>query len=131
MRTNEFEPYNFCTNFTDGGSITTLRCYGDNQIINYKYGHNYNCNYILGIKETEQLYSEISLYPNPTDGLINIDDNQNQLQNSIIGINNYLGQTILSLPFTNQIDLSSLQSGMYFLTVGDKIHKKTIKIVKQ
>ena len=44
-------------------------------------------------------------------------------------------EMIINLNFlaivSNQIDLSNLSAGMYFLTVEDKHNKKTIKIIKQ
>lgn len=86
--------------------------------------------FVNGIKEFS-FSDNIKIYPNPTTSILNIDDEQNQLQNTTIEIKNYLGQTVYKVPFTNQIDLSSLSAGMYFLTVEDKSNKKTIKIVKQ
>ena len=87
-------------------------------------------NTFVGVKEN---MSELNfnLYPNPTNSMINISDDKNQLQNSYIEIKNYLGQTVYSNSFTNQINLSNLSNGMYFLTIRDKFAAKTIKIIKQ
>jgi hypothetical protein len=76
-------------------------------------------------------YNSIKIYPNPTSSILNINDEQNQFQNAIIKIENYLGQKVLSVPFSDQIDLSNFSAGMYFLTIQDKSNKKTVKIIKQ
>ncbi len=84
----------------------------------------------VGIEELS-LENQINIYPNPTTSIINIIDETNQLQNTTIQIKNYLGQTVFTTPFTSQIDLHNFSAGMYFLTVQDKGHKKTVKIVKE
>jgi AAA15 family ATPase/GTPase len=73
----------------------------------------------------------ISIYPNPTTSFLNIVDKDNQLQNATIQIKNYLGQIVLSSPFTSQINLQNLSAGMYFLTVKDKDYLKTFKIIRE
>ncbi len=88
------------------------------------------CAFSVGIEELNNNI-HFSIYPNPTTSIINITDENNQLQNATIVIKNCLGQTVYSIPFSNQIDLSNLSAGMYFLTVEDKHNKKTIKIIKQ
>jgi hypothetical protein len=84
----------------------------------------------VGLKENDILQN-IKLYPNPTNSILNIVDENNQLQNTTIQIKNNLGQLVYTSPFTSQINLSSLSAGMYFLTVENKGSKKTIKIIKQ
>ena len=131
LRTNEFEPYNFCTNFTDGGSITTLRCYGDNQIINFKYGHNYNCDYILGIKEEEQLQTEIFIYPNPSQTHVSVRSEHYDLTNSTIRITNQIGQLVVCEDYTHSISIGNLSAGLYTMLIklkdGTVVSKKWIK----
>ncbi|MES2760952.1 MAG: T9SS type A sorting domain-containing protein [Bacteroidota bacterium] len=83
----------------------------------------------VSVAETNK--HSIKVYPNPTNALLNITDENNQIQNATIEIANTIGQTVFSVPFTNQIDISSLPSGMYFLTVQDKKSKKTVKVVKE
>lgn len=83
----------------------------------------------VGIKELNntQLFE---VYPNPTNSILNIVDENNQLQNATIQIQNYLGQDVFTSPFTNQIDLSSFSAGMYFLIIKGS-NNKTVKIIKQ
>ena len=86
--------------------------------------------YFVSVEEINQS-NNIKIYPNPTTSIINIVDENNQLQNSTIQIQNYLGQLVFSSPFNSQIDLRSLSAGMYFLTINDKLNNKTVKIIKQ
>jgi hypothetical protein len=71
---------------------------------------------MVGIKEINTTYN-ISIYPNPTTSILNISDEQNELQNSTIEIKNCFGQVVFTTPFTNQINLYNLSTGMYFLTI--------------
>jgi hypothetical protein len=73
----------------------------------------------------------ISIYPKPTNSILNIIDSKKQLQNSTIEIKNYLGQVVFSSPFNTQINLSNLSVGLYFLTIQDKSNSKTVKIIKE
>lgn len=84
----------------------------------------------VGIKENINDNS-FNVFPNPTNSILNIVDENNQLQNATIQIKNNLGQLIFTSSFTSQINLHSLSAGMYFLTVENKGSKKTIKIIKQ
>lgn len=84
----------------------------------------------VGLNEND-LLQNIQLYPNPTNSNLNIVDENNQLQNATIQIKNYLGQLVFSSPFTSQINLHSLSTGVYFLTIEDKSYTKTIKVIKQ
>lgn len=109
-------PYNF-----------SLSCYFKNSVLIY----NNNCTItslpvsILSNKLT------LSISPNPTNGILNITDEENKLQNATMQISNYIGQVVYTNSFANQIDMSHLSSGMYFVTIQDKTHIKTVKIVKE
>ena len=74
---------------------------------------------------------KFSISPNPTTSIINIIDENNQLQNASIQITDYLGQLVYFSPFTSQINLSDLSSGLYFLTLKQTSNSRTIKIIKQ
>lgn len=80
--------------------------------------------------KSEDSYS-FSIYPNPTNSILNITDEQNQFQNATIEIKNYLSQTIFLNLFKKQIDISYFPSGLYLLTLQDKGNKKAIKFIKQ
>ena len=93
--------------------------------------YTYACNnFYTGLQESD-FSTELKLFPNPTNSILNIyDDSINLSSLATIEIINYLGQTIISIPFSNQIDISNLSSGMYYLTIQDNSHKKTVKIIK-
>jgi hypothetical protein len=57
----------------------------------------------------------LKLFPNPTNSILNITNEQNQFQHSTINIKNTLGQTVLSVPFQQETDVSPLSNGLYFL----------------
>jgi hypothetical protein len=69
-------------------------------------------------------------YPNPTTSFINIHINSNILGKTFT-LRNSAGQTILTGSSPNpdfiSIDFSSLENGVYFVTID----KKTFKIIKQ
>lgn len=121
---------------SDYANSISLDKYGNIYLSGTTYGFNssgmttikYSNN--VGIRETKNDYM-LNVYPNPTNSVLNIIGEQNQLQNATISITNYLGQSALSIPFSNKIDLSQLSSGMYFLTVQDKERKRTVKVIKQ
>jgi hypothetical protein len=71
------------------------------------------------------------MYPNPTNSILNIINEQSQLHLTSVVINDLLGQTVYSKSFSNQIDISNLPNGVYFLTILDKSYKKSFKIIKE
>lgn len=95
------------------------------------YTHTDSCGaaFYLGIKE--EFNNEILIYPNPTNGVLNIADKQNELQNSIIEITNSIGQIVLQFSFNSKIDVSELSPGCYFMNITTaskrEMHSKFIK----
>ena len=75
------------------------------------------------------LDNSLSIFPNPTNSILNIIDKQNQFQNATIVIKNYLGQVVFVSAFNNQIDLSQLSSGMYYIVIKDKLSGISNKII--
>jgi hypothetical protein len=70
-------------------------------------------------------------YPNPTNSILNIDGEQKHFQNATINLTNYIGQTILSIPYSNQIDVSNLSCGVYTIRIktinGELYNTKFVK----
>ena len=64
------------------------------------------------------------VYPNPTTGNIYLSENTN------IVLTDLLGNLLLEQKNTNQLDISALPPGMYFIRVGDNL-KQTFKIIKE
>ena len=71
----------------------------------------------------------ITLYPNPTSNLINIEVSDNQPITKAT-IHNILGQTIMTVENTATLDISSATKGTYFITVETASGKETQKIIK-
>lgn len=69
-----------------------------------------------GITEIENKIN-ITIYPNPVSYTIFILTKQSEFENSEIEISNTLGQTVLKLPFKNEIDVSKLSQGFYNLKI--------------
>lgn len=72
--------------------------------------------------------SQVTVYPNPTNGILNIISDTSI---DTIEIYNYLGQLIQSDKETSKIDVSSLSQGIYIMTLkvssGEIFTKKIIK----
>jgi hypothetical protein len=100
--------------------------------LGYYIGSNYigTCGAPVGINETK-LSETIKIYPNPTTSSLHILDEQNDLSNSSIEISNNIGQTILQMPFSSSINVSTLPEGCYFITITTKqdqlFHSKFVK----
>ncbi|MBI3519501.1 MAG: T9SS type A sorting domain-containing protein [Bacteroidetes bacterium] len=115
-------PYNFI--------LQSVSYYPNDSISNSYQTVSFISRLLNGINDKLRSEKEILIYPNPANSILNISNEQNQLQNSTIRIKNPLGQTVYSSPFRNQIDISLLSSGIYFLTIEDRSNKKTVKIIK-
>jgi len=75
--------------------------------------------------------SNLSLYPNPTSGIVNI-SYDNEISN--VSVFNLLGQNVLNQEGNGlemQLDLSTLSSATYFVKITSEGATKTIKVVKQ
>ncbi len=83
---------------------------------------------ILGINEPESIL--FSIYPNPAKNYITIQSNPNEFSN--IKIFNILGQLIGTFnPKNNRIDVSFLNSGIYFLQLNSPSRKVAVKFIKE
>lgn len=127
--------YNICVTMADLNGCASTTCLYDSLYKMSSSNSMITVNVINGlttnINQNTTNNNSISIYPNPTNSFINIDDKNNQFQNSTIEIKNYLGQIVFTTPFTSQINLSNLSVGMYFLTIQDKSSSKTVKIIKE
>ncbi len=74
---------------------------------------------------------DFELYPNPAENVLNINPYRFQkpirFKSEIIEIYNTLGKLVLIQNFKQQIDLDTLQSGLYYLKIGMTI-KRFIKL---
>ncbi len=63
-------------------------------------------------------------YPNPTTGNIYLSEPAN------ISLSDLSGKLLLEEKNTNQLDISSLPAGMYFLSFGEN-NQHTFKVIKE
>lgn len=76
-------------------------------------------NFITGIKNNSLVDKENVIFPNPTSKTLHITSNSKVEQVIVRDLN---GKLVLQLPYSNQIDVSNLPSGIYFIQlVGDEI----------
>jgi len=85
----------------------------------------------LGIDENN--FNAIKPYPNPTSGIVHL--NFNNLEEVSIKISDLLGKLIYTRdkinPSSFSIDLTSQQSGVYFIKIFSKNESQVYKIIKQ
>ena len=83
-------------------------------------------NAVLGISEKEKEQVDVTVYPNPTGGMVNVKINTGTFNG--LNIYNLQGRLVTSSTQTS-VDLSEFPSGVYFLKLYGT--SKTYKIVKQ
>jgi hypothetical protein len=83
---------------------------------------------ILSVAENE--INSLTVYPNPTKGLIYINPKTKTIIS--IGVFDLLGKKVLQLDGNiQQVDISTLQSGMYFLRIVTEVGDFVQKIIKE
>ncbi|QHI36333.1 hypothetical protein IMCC3317_16950 [Kordia antarctica] len=135
--------------FNNIGTLTqTTYYYYDNTADNlaYRYNNAHIVSALLGVDETTETYerntaitlsrntieaSRFKLYPNPTKDFIRIDSEDNQVIKTV-KIVDIQGRTVFTTnQHTENISVSNLQKGMYFMTLeteaGQSATKKFIK----
>jgi len=83
---------------------------------------------LIQIENKNQYGLNFQLYPNPTNNILNIETNGQDVE--IVKIINLQGIIVKEVETTNRIDVSSLASGLYFIQIyseGNRITKKFIK----
>jgi len=112
-----------------GLDVKGLRCYWIKDALIYHNGDE-DCDAIHVILKTgEETHTEgFQISPNPTNGVIVVTSSIDCPQNQEYCITNLMGQVLMTGTLTDQtIDVSSLSSDMYFITIGEQ----TLKFVKQ
>ena len=88
----------------------------------------------LGIIENKEK-TALEIYPNPNSGVFNVNHNFIVNSNPILIVTDVLGNFVTKKPLNQkneQIDLSNLTQGIYFLTViSNEGSSKTVKVVYQ
>jgi hypothetical protein len=73
----------------------------------------------------KSLEEDITIYPNPTSGIVNINKNVD------INVFNYIGDMIISKQNVNVLDVSRLSPGMYILQMNYKNKSITKQLIKK
>ena len=82
-----------------------------------------------GFNVAEDLISEISVYPNPSTGILNIDFETND--SFSVEVTNIIGEIVLvkEVESNTSIDLSNFDKGTYLVKVSNSNLSKTERIV--
>ena len=116
----------------DGFRVEGLRCYWVEDELVFK----------IGDEDCDAIYSEVhgleengpstgsgtlTVYPNPTNGVLFVETHgRASLSNQTYRITNLMGQTLLTGQITaetQQIDVTNLPKGMYFISIGGETRK--------
>jgi hypothetical protein len=112
-------------------SVEGIRCCWKNEVLVFKMG-NSDCdaiyNELHGIEEDGPSTGSgtFTIYPNPTNGILTIQHSSFRIQNSAFRITNLMGQIVQTGSLsaeTQQVDVSDLPQGMYFISVDDMTQK--------
>ncbi len=120
----------------DGLRVEGLRCYWIEDELVFKPGD----------EDCDAIYSEVhgveedgpstgsgtfAVYPNPTDDVLFVETRHGtSLPDQTYRITNLMGQTVLSgniIAENQQINVSSLPEGMYFISIGDMTRKFVVR----
>lgn len=119
----------------DGVRVEGMRCYWNEGELVFKYGDE-DCDAVIselhGVEEDGPSTGSgtFAVYPNPTNGILTVHHSAFHIHHSEFQIANLMGQTVLAgnlTTETQQIDVSGLPQGMYFVTVGGETRKFVVK----
>ena len=116
--------------------VEGIRCYWREGNLVFKYGDK-DCDevyqeYHNGIEEDGPSTGSgtLTVYPNPTNGILTIHHSSFRIHHFAFRITNLMGQTVQTgnlTAETQQIDVSGLPQGMYFISVGDMTRKFVVR----
>ncbi len=91
---------------------------------------------LTGVNQLTVESGQVTVYPNPfTDQIfIKINSSVQDVKDWAMQLTDVLGRTLYSMPslnYTNEIDLSDLPNGMYFIAVITKTGRAVVPVVKQ
>jgi hypothetical protein len=116
-----------------GYRVEGIRCYWREGVLWFKYGEE-DCDavykdYHCGLDDQEEIAFDI--YPNPTHGVFFVETRRaTSLQVETYRITNLMGQTLITGQITvenQQINVSNLPEGMYFITIGEATRKFVVR----
>jgi hypothetical protein len=112
-----------------GYRVEGIRCYWREGQLVFKYGDK-DCDEVyeqIHFNVEESVETQFKIYPNPTDGVLFVETRRvTSLPAETYRITNLVGQTVLTGSLTaetQQIDVSVLPQGMYFITFAGETRK--------
>ena len=119
-------PFDMCTMAFDGNEGGPFRCYSDSNFATYKPFYDNECDYLVGLEENAFLRS-VQIYPNPSAGQLYI---ETELPFENAQLSDATGRTIQSFDLhagVNEMRFPSLQSGTYFIRMGEQCVKWVVE----
>ena len=119
----------------DGIRVEGMRCYWVENELVFKYGDE-DCDAIYsdihGVEEESPSSGSgtFAVYPNPTNSVLTIHHSSFSIHHSSFRITNLMGQTLMTGQITDenqQIDVSILPQGMYFITFAGETRKFVVR----
>lgn len=109
-------------------SVHKFRCYSDEFTLTIN-SSNYDCEHLPNIVKTNEeiIGKGVYLYPNPCNEKVFLKDISNTIDEVSFKIYNINGVLMKHGVSKNEIDMSTLQSGMYYITINDKYIRKLLK----
>lgn len=78
----------------------------------------YPYSYLTAIHDPVNEEVKISIWPNPSNGIFNLETNLRENESGIMRVTDMTGKVILNTGITGEIDLSNQESGLYFLQIS-------------
>jgi len=120
----------------DGIRVEGMRCYWSEGELVFKYGDE-DCDAVYsevhGVEEDGPSTGSgaLTVYPNPTNNILFVETRRaTSLPDQMYRITNLIGQTLLTgqiMAENQQINVSSLPKGMYFITIGEATRKFVVR----
>jgi len=114
-------PWDLCLSTVDGNEGGELRCYEDATVGEYKHNFFSDCSVTIGIEENE-LSRQITIYPVPSDNILNVDFNNLPQDNYHISITDCLGRTLIEATGNGtktSLNITNLSNGVYSIIIGN------------
>ncbi len=121
----------------DGQCYTGLRCYDDSSFGFHSFNIAPSCDNITSVNE-ENSSNAFTIYPNPSSNLLNIETTFAKKENVHISLYNAMGVKVMNIEqglvvgtYNKQLNIESLPSGVYFLSIQTDNTTAIKKVVKQ
>ena len=125
---NHLVEFHFFPNNISGCSVVGLKLYGDKAFTQEIYSTSISINNCLSDAEDISFEKNIRVYPNPTNNILNVTDDEGVKYVEIFDI---MGRRLESFEYNAQssFDVSMLKSGIYLVKLID-VNKKAIGLSK-